>query len=271
MASETVNSCGRYPNEVFVASSDWGMLMRDLCPNGQLTINSGAITFHAGEGAIWQASAPAGLVINGATIPDGGINAYGVNAGSHGQYGGDFYWQGGSSQITPTETGATLGPFSSHDFGILMVCGKASCTAADGVGNMFIGPVELSVGETSGPWLSSPAGLWQSKGWVRGTWNLGFWGNSPSGLCGLVANFGDLPLPGSNSVRDPAAWRQCTAGPVNDSVVTEGYAQGPNTAVDARPIDRVVLGQTPHLMLADPGYGHSVGSAPVPAPRAAVD
>ena len=86
----------------------------------------------------------------------------------------------------------------------------------------------LSVRETSGPRLVAPSGLWQSKGWLRGTWNLAFWGDSASGLCGLVACFGDLPLPGTTSPRDPSTWHQCAAGPVDDSVVTEGYAQGPN-------------------------------------------
>jgi hypothetical protein len=224
---ESVESCGPYPNEIFHGYSS-GMTLKAGCPSGAFSINSAGGSYPRGSGAVWQANAPTGLVIVGARVPSGGLSAFGVNAGSAGQYGGDFYWRGGSSNITPNETGASFGPFSSGEFGVLMVCGKPTCTPNGPAGVIQVAPIALSVHETSGPVLSSPRGLWLAKGWVRGTWNLEFWGDSPSGLCGLVANFGDLPLPGTTSTRDPSTWQQCAAGPVVDSVVTEGYAQGPN-------------------------------------------
>jgi hypothetical protein len=224
---ESVESCGAYPNEIFHGYSS-GMTLKAGCPSGAFSINSAGGSYPRGSGAVWQANAPTGLVIVGARVPSGGLSAFGVNAGSAGQYGGDFYWRGGSSNITPNKTGASFGPFSSGEFGVLMVCGKPTCTPNGPAGVIQVAPIVLSVHETSGPVLSSPRGLWLAKGWVRGTWNLEFWGDSPSGLCGLVANFGDLPLPGTTSTRDPSTWQQCAAGPVVDSVVTEGYAQGPN-------------------------------------------
>ncbi len=80
--------------------------------------------------------------------------------------------------------------------------------------------------ETTGPTLSSWNGLWQANGWVRGSWPLDFWGNSPSGLCGLVANFAGGSLPGTRSASNPSVWHQCAATPVADTVVTEAYGQG---------------------------------------------
>src|SRR5262249_2384081 len=121
------------------------------------------------------------------------------------------------------------GPFASNYFGLLMVCGKTRCTPTGEGGNIFAGPITLNVRETSGPWLSAPSGLWHAKGWVRGTWTLALYGDSPSGLCGLVPTLGNQPLSGSSSTRNPSAWHQCAAAPVSDSVVTQGYAQGANT------------------------------------------
>jgi hypothetical protein len=149
-----------------------------------------------------------------------------VNAGNQGQYGGNFYWAGGSSNIVPGETGVSLGPFSSNYLGFVLVCGKSPCTDAVGGGTITVAQIALTAQETTGPSLASPNGLWQTTGWVRGSWPLTFWGNSPSGLCGLVAYFGGGRLPGTTSARDPSVWHQCGAGPVGDTVVTEAYGQG---------------------------------------------
>lgn len=222
LADELVSSCGAYPNLVFHAYTNWGMTMGDRCPGGEFQINAGTNLYSRGQGAIWQANAPANMVIVDATAY--GIQSFGINAGSTGQYGGDFYWQGGSSNINPHVSQASFAPLWSSDFGFLMVCGKNTCS--NGNGNIYVGPIVLSVRETSGPWLSAPGGLWQAKGWVRGTWNLEFWGDSPSGLCALVADFGGQPLPGSSSPRNPSTWHQCAAGPVSDPVGTQAYPQG---------------------------------------------
>ncbi len=72
-------------------------------------------------------------------------------------------------------------------------------------------------------------GLWQSTGWVRGTWPLGFSGDSPSGLCAMYASLAGQSLPGSSSAQTPWEWHQCDAPAANDSVVTDGYGQGART------------------------------------------
>ena len=73
------------------------------------------------------------------------------------------------------------------------------------------------------------SGLWQASGWVRGTWPLGFSGDSPSGLCAMYATLGGQSLPGSSSSQSPWMWHQCDAPAASDSVVTEGYGQGAKT------------------------------------------
>ena len=83
--------------------------------------------YSQGQGAVWQATAPAGLEIVGAAIPPMALSSSGSTHGKYGQYGGDFYWDGGSSQITPGETSLWLGPMASNYFGFLLVCGKPAC------------------------------------------------------------------------------------------------------------------------------------------------
>jgi hypothetical protein len=225
-ADESVAVCGPYANNVFTPSSQSGITVSSQCPGSGLYLGALGPSYSKGQAASWQAVAPPGLVIAGASIPAGGLLSDYVNAGSQGQYGGNFYWQGGRSNIMPGETGAGLGPFASSYFGFLLVCGQNNCLETAGGGDITVGQISLTVQETTAPSLSSPNGLWNSTGWVRGSWLLSFWGNSPSGLCGLVANFGGGPLPGTTSARNPSVWHQCAAGPVNDTVVTEAYGQG---------------------------------------------
>ncbi|MGI8506177.1 MAG: hypothetical protein ACR2MK_05115, partial [Solirubrobacteraceae bacterium] len=222
-ADESVMACGAYPNHVFTPSSAYGMTTIDTCPGGAIALDALGASYKQGQGAIWQAAAPGGLIIVGAGVPNGSLSSDYVNAGQQGQYGGDFYWSGGSSNITPGERGALVGPFTSSYFGILLVCVRSTCKVSAGNGDIYVTQITLAVHETVAPSLSAPDGLWQANGWVRGTWTLHFSGDSPSGLCGLVADVGGHALPGSSSSEDPSTWHQCRAGPVNDTVVTQGY------------------------------------------------
>lgn len=226
-ADESVTACGSYPNGVFQFSSAYSFEATATCPGGDIGVDAPAL-YAQGQGAIWQATAPSGLEIVGAAIPPPGFSSIGVNEGTDGQYGGDFYWNGGSSEITPDESEVWLGPMASNYFGFLLVCGKPTCTESDGLGSISAAEIVLGVHETVGPTMTA-SGLWQESRWVRGTWPLGFAGDSPSGLCSMSATFGGQSLPGSSSSQQPWMWHQCDAPPANDSVVTEGYGQGPRT------------------------------------------
>ncbi len=229
-ADEVVVACGPVADNVFHPSSAYGMTASPGCPDngsqGHGLLLQAVKDYRAGQGAIFQASAPAGLTIVQASIPPGQLYTYGVDTGQ--QYGGDFYWTGGSTAVVHGATSFASPPMASRDFGFLLVCAKATCQSTGAVGEIDPEEVVLSVRETTAPSLSSPTGIWPVQGWVRGAWSLSFSGNSPSGLCGLSADFADRPLPGSGSGRDPSQWHQCAAGPVADSVITQGAPDGPN-------------------------------------------
>lgn len=224
-ADEFVSSCGSEPNGVFRASSAYGMFTQASCPGSGLLIQANA-SFQQGQGAIWQAVAPEGLTITAAWVT--GLQSIFVNQGSTGDYGGNFYWNGGTSDVTPNESSAVFDGLSSSDFGFVLVCGRANCGGASDA-DIDVAGVVLTVHETTGPALSAPSGLWQSSGWIRGTWTLSFAGDSPSGMCSLGAQLAGQSLPGSSSTPVSWQWHQCAAAPVNDPVYTSAYPQGADT------------------------------------------
>ena len=97
LADETVSTCGRYPNEVFRAYSNYGIVLRNLCPRRAVEYQLGRPELHArrrgdlaGERASWAGD-------RGSDDPVGRFANSGVNEGSTGEFGGDFYWAGGSN------------------------------------------------------------------------------------------------------------------------------------------------------------------------------
>jgi hypothetical protein len=226
-ANESLLVCGAGSNNIFSAFSAYGIRAVNSCPFGPLSLHASGGPYNAGDGAIWQANAPAGLEIVGASIPMNALVSDYVNDGSVGQYGGDFYWDGGRSNIVPGEHQATLGPFASRVFGFLLVCGRRTCSSSNGPGDISVYEMTVEVSETTSPSLDSPTGVWATRGWVRGKWPLIFTGDSPSGMCGLVAYFANHSLPGVTSPRDPSVWKQCSAPPLNDEVITQGDPNGP--------------------------------------------
>ena len=79
---------------------------------------------------------------------------------------------------------------------------------------------------SSGPWLAAPSGLWQAPGWVRGDVTLGFYGDSPSGVCGLGATINGQIVANSNSARNQTIWHQCSAPAISQTIHTIDYGQG---------------------------------------------
>jgi hypothetical protein len=196
-----------------------------------MTLSAGPDTpSEKGDNEIFQATAPAGLVINVAYIPT--MTTNGVNSGTSGDYGGDFYWGSSTASITPGESTAGFSGINAPDFGFNLVCGRQSCgglgdTASNAA--ISVAAVVLSVGETSGPSLSSPSGLWQTSGWIRGVWPLTLSGDAPSGMCSLRASLAGQPLQGSSMAPDQTAWHQCATTPLNEQVNTSTYPDGPDT------------------------------------------
>jgi hypothetical protein len=151
-------------------------------------------------------------------------------------WGGGFFWSGGSSNVNTFdgESGwssqTTSGPSFTWPtggtpyFGWQVVCGISSCSNG-GYNWLSVELLELNVQETSGPQLSA-SGLWDASGWIRGTWTLQSSGDSPSGVCNLLATLGGQSLPGSTSAPNPAVWHQCAAPALNDAVDTSQFGDG---------------------------------------------
>ena len=226
-ADEAVTVCGPNANNVFNHAAVFGINTGQSCPTaslggGGMEIWSAGNHVAAGQRGSWQATAPAGLEIVGASIPNPGLLSAGVNDGD--QYGGGFYWAGGGAQTHDGETSAGFGPFVSSYFGFQLVCGVSTCTS--GTSQLDVGEINLYVRETAGPGLTAPDGLWQAPGWVRGDWALHFYGDSPSGLCGLLATINGQPAASSGSGRDNSVWHQCSAPGVNQTIHTGQFGQG---------------------------------------------
>ena len=225
-ANETVRACSPFGNSVFQHAAVFGINTGQICPSpgiggGGMEIWTAGNTVAAGQHGNWQANAPAGLVIVGASVPS--MVSTGVNDGEG--YGGGFYWAGGGAETYDGEAAAGFGPLWSSYFGFQLKCGASPCRS--GTSQLDVGEADLYVQETVGPALVSPDGLWQSSGWIRGDWNLHFWGDSPSGLCGLSGSISGQAVASASSGQNTAVWHQCSAPAILQTIHTWQYGQGP--------------------------------------------
>jgi hypothetical protein len=225
LGDETVQVCGSYANNVFSSSSVPGIATTGRCPapsyngGGFSLFPSGTTT--RGQTGRWQTTTPPGLELVGATANQ--LVSAGVNDG--GDFGGGFYWAGGGTGAND-QTQGTLGmvfPSPSSYFGMQLVCGKASCTQP---ATLAVQTFSLYVRETSGPGFSAPTGLWQTSGWIRGTWPFVASGDSPSGLCSLSASLNGQLINTTTSAQDVSSWHQCAAPAISQPVDTTRYGQG---------------------------------------------
>jgi hypothetical protein len=108
----------------------------------------------------------------------------------------------------------------------VLVCGKTLCDNSQNFGWIATNEINLDVAETIGPSFTSASGLWQSSGWVRGSWPFGLGADSPSGVCSLAASLNGQPIARTQSNADPSVWHQCSAAPINIPVNTIGFGQG---------------------------------------------
>jgi hypothetical protein len=223
----TVETCG---TGVFNHAAVFGINTSIYCPPGTnippgMTILTGPNTVSRGQHATWQTNAPSGLVITGASIAPLQLYSIGVNDGQG--WGGGFYWAGGGGETFDTTRQYDISGLDTSYFGFQVICGLSTCDGTKQAGQITVESINLYATETQGPGLLAPSGLWQAPSWVRGTWALGFSGDSPSGICSLSASINGLSVPGSSSLVNPTVWHQCAAPPVSDSIQTGDYGQGP--------------------------------------------
>ncbi len=189
-----------------------------------------------GTSVRWTVKPPAGMTISSVYIPH--MYSSGLNDGAG--WGGGFFWQGGSGGVSTTDgesgwssayTGTPKFSWPSGGtpyFGWRVFCTHSPCTN-NGTEWLSVELLELGIKETVQPTLSAPDGLWTASGWVRGTWPLHYSGDSPSGVCALLAALDGTTLPSSSSKRDPSLWHQCSAPAVDAPVDTASYGQGAAT------------------------------------------
>jgi hypothetical protein len=226
--SETVTTCGA---GVFSPGAVFGINTSMYCPPGTnippgITIQTGPNQVPAGQRASWEADAPAGLAITGASIQPYQMYSIHINDGR--SWGGGFYWANGGAQTFDNSTTFGVSGINSSYFGLQVICGWKTCNGNTNPAQLTVESIALSVAETQGPWLASPSGLWQAGGWVRGQWPLDVYGDSPSGLCEISATLSAQPIPGasSSSPQDGSVWHQCGASGVDPTVSTWLYGQG---------------------------------------------
>ena len=229
-ANETVVTCANGANNVFVHAAVVGIGTRAACPGnpssqGGLSIVTGHNNVTQGTQASWQANAPAGLVIVGAQVPNGEMMSQGINDGLY--YGGGFYWAGGGVETHDGQTSAGIAPLWTSYFGFHVICGHAPRCTNLGGNFIAVADIYLYVQETSGPWLAAPDGLWQSSGWIRGDWNLHFYGDSPSGLCTVASAInGQATATAHSSGQNQSVWHQCSSPAISQTIHTWQYGNG---------------------------------------------
>ena len=179
-----------------------------------------------GSGASWTTTAPAGLTITHIYT----VNDSSANVGDGHGWWGEFFWNAGPGLAGRTALtdnfnsyGCCQASFSDRTVGWFISCGWSSCSQFAGIN---VGGVDLTVDELSGPWLAAPSGLWQAPGWVRGDVTLGFYGDSPSGVCGLGATINGQIVASSNSAPNQTVWHQCNAPAISQTLHTIVYGQG---------------------------------------------
>ncbi len=228
-ADYTVYACGSYPNGVFQGyNTSAGTAVGAECPQGAYNAHGifaepGSVAAPSGAAGRVQANAPAGLELTGASI--GQYAGYGVNDG--GGWGGGFYWGGGGFNVNDsTPQNPNFGwvfAAPSRYFGLQLVCGKASCSEP---AEIDAGSIALYVRETQGPTFSA-TGLWQTSGWVRGTWPFTASSDSPSGACTLSAALnGDTVASSTTTSQNNTVWKQCPGEAINQPIDTTRFGNG---------------------------------------------
>jgi hypothetical protein len=229
-ADEITYSCGirdaASQNNVFSYVSVYGINPYSDC--GVTGLGAGATsqnTVPAGRAGGWRTTAPSGLTIVGANVPFPRLHVYGA-AGTG--YVAEFYWDTGAQRVNDGfQQGYGWGGATST-FGFQLRCaGYSNTGVCRNDSNVQVDDIALQVHETQGPSLVAPDGLWQQSGWVRGSWPVHFYGDSPSGLCGLSASLAGQAIPGSTgSTVNPTVWHQCAAPAFDAMVNTAQYGQG---------------------------------------------
>jgi hypothetical protein len=192
----------------FSASAGGGMSATAACGNGGAGYEINAPGGHVGlnQAGSWNTTAPAGISI---------VHAYtqydrSAGVGSGNGYFGEFYWDGGTSaQITNAFStyGCCQANFSSQHLGWTVICRfNSGCNYPAYV---YVGQINITLSETQAPSITGSGALWNSSGWVRGTWQVGFGASDPSGICSSSIALGGQGIGGPGAAPNQGNYQQC--------------------------------------------------------------
>lgn len=210
------------------------------CPEGGSfqTLPSGVP--RRAETVVWRTTAPASIQITDVRTPQNGV-LVDPNLGPDG-YRADFFWTGGTQDITPQGTccggmdfgsGINRSVPPSHEFGWQVRCVHGPCGQPLQI--LDVRGIELVAQDDTAPSIA-PVGstnIWNERGrWIRGTgWPASFTASDDSGICSMQAVVAGRGIQGpTDSARNTHSWTQCpTPQTMQLTVDSSQYPNGPLT------------------------------------------
>ena len=211
---------------VFTPTAGGAMSASSDCSTARdMQLSSGIAPVPAGTSASWGTTAPSGLTIVAAVVPNGDMGSFGVNEGI--SWGGGFFYGGSGSPITGGEVGFATFMNSSY-FGFNLVCGWSTCEGAQHPAGVTINEIDLTAEEDSGPSVNAIGAnnLWYQPTWVRGSFPATFAASDVSGVCSTQLLIAGQTILGPGSAPDTTTWHQCSDQYWPVSVNTADYPDG---------------------------------------------
>ena len=216
----------------FGAGSGGGVAAGAQCGNGlpgyELSSPGGVANY---AGAYWSTTAPAGISITHVyTQFDSSTNIQGAG------YYTSFNWDNGTTGQLPNSfgqnpgaTGCCLQNFASQTLSWAMTCRFSTCSSP---ASMSIGQLTVTLSETQAPSITGGGALWNSSGWVRGTWQVGFGASDPSGICSSSVALGGQGIGGPGASPEPGQLPPVPRCAVGDQHRHEQIGRGRDGAGD---------------------------------------
>ncbi len=217
-----LKTCGSYGRGILaLRQPPAGIAVTSGCPGKPITIQSRGTAAAGARGQV-QATAPPGVSIVHFWIDNYDLGVSGVNDRTG--FGGGFYWAGGGAGARDGMTGYSSPVLNSRYVGWQIVCGFRRCTNTGAAIDVY--DFNIQAVENSGPGLIATTALWYARGWIRGSWPLGFSGQDVSGVCDLTATVAGQSIQGPMSGKDPTQWTQCHTRGFSSTINTADYPNG---------------------------------------------
>jgi hypothetical protein len=219
-ADEPVYACGVQDaggaNNIFSGYETFGIVTSNYCgqPEQSLQLsNDSKNTIPPGMFSGWIATAPSGIEIAGAAVPNMQLFST-VGTG----YIADFYWTGGSQRVDDAWHSYSVGGLAAPQFGFALGCSPSGTNCPADAAAFLVDDIQLDVHETVNPSVTALGSnnLWYkgASGYVHGGgWSIAYSASSPSGIAAMSASENgqpvQLPIPPGCPVPNHTVWQQC--------------------------------------------------------------